>query len=282
MPKILNLTAVLHSPMAETLCWRAPDAARPAPAWSTAVFAYAHAVLAAVLRRIHAVDTEAARHLHDPVAQVRRWAVSPLLRQGAGWSVELAIPSDPLADIALRALQGDVQLEEADLPPSPLAITFPDARIASAITWAQLTTPSDATKWRLYFPTPTAMAMPGGRSKVQLPLPLPSAMLESWRRVWNQECPAACHISEETGSRIAAHLAVTEFSGGTSAVTVPISGYQKRFIGFTGQATLALIDAQRLPPDTRAACQALLRFAPYCSTGKKTAWGLGVTRLAEP
>lgn len=282
MPKILNLMAEISSPSIDSLRWRVPEAAMPpGHRYSAVVFAYAHAVLAAVLRRIDAVAPEAARRLHDADGNVRQWSLSPLCRGGDGWGVQLAIPCDPLADIVLRALQEAGQPVVLQHPALPATIRFTGASIAAETSWEQLMATATGEKWRLFFLTPTAMAMPGGRSKLQLPLPLPAALLESWRRVWNQHCPTEHLITDEDGAMLADHLALSTFIGETALVEIAVKGYMKQFVGFSGQATFSLLDARNLPPRLLTACRALFRFAPYSGSGKKTAWGMGITRPAE-
>lgn len=276
MPKIIRCTAEVTASQMDGLLWRIPAAAGArGQAGDTVVFAYAHALMAVLLQQIGAVATEAAQQLHDSSGNVRRWALSPLCRDGEEWFFQLAVPNDALAGVVLEALRTAAQPFLLQHPSSPATMRITGAAVTAETTWAQLTAPLAADRWRLSFLTPTAMALPGGHSKLQLPLPLPSALLESWRRVWNQHCPDGCAIAEEVVTAIAAHLAVSSFTGETAMVAIPVAGYQKRFVGFTGQATFTVIDPHQLPPDILTACQALMRFAPYCGTGKKTAWGMG-------
>ncbi|MBN2394710.1 MAG: CRISPR system precrRNA processing endoribonuclease RAMP protein Cas6 [Anaerolineae bacterium] len=126
------------------------------------------------------------------------------------------------------------------------------------------------TRIGLRFLSPTSF-----RSReMHYPLPDPVMVFQSWLNRWNEFAPEEYQINVALLDIVAAHVAVSRYSGRTELVDF---GANKRVVGFTGFVQYSVIRSHKIGEEWLRKLNALADYAVFCGTGHKTAQGMGVT-----
>jgi CRISPR-associated endoribonuclease Cas6 len=132
-------------------------------------------------------------------------------------------------------------------------------------------TPPSQTNFTLNFLSPTSFR----QKQHHLPLPIPTNIFHSYLRRWNDFAPEAFPQAEFL-QWIEQVVYVTNYDLNCTKVAVAKQGY---VTGFTGIVEFGIDRKANQNPDFEKLLYALIQLAPYCSTGHKTTFGLGQTRL---
>ncbi len=118
----------------------------------------------------------------------------------------------------------------------------------------------------LHFLTPTTF----GFGDVDLPLPLPRLVFQSYQRRFHEFCGMV--FLPDFVEQVEDYTTITHFHR-LSTQTLPTK--KVNMIGFTGKVTFQI--QQRADPKLVFQMNLLADFAFFCGTGKKTAFGMGQT-----
>ena len=121
-------------------------------------------------------------------------------------------------------------------------------------------------KIMLHFLTPTTF----GFGNVDLPLPLPRLVFQSYQRRFQEFCGMV--FPPDFAEQVELYTAVSYFHR-LSTQTIPTK--KVNMIGFTGKVTFNI--HQKAEPELVFQMNLLADFAFFCGTGKKTAFGMGQT-----
>lgn len=180
-----------------------------------------------------------------------------------GWAIELGLLDDGLAsrlDQRLHEQRGIIRFGRDELP-------VRQATITQQSTWDELADRADSHRHiTLRFVTPTFFRR---GANVNL-LPVASAVFGHWRQRWTHLTGAAPHCPFDDRQIHVINLDVT---------TQRITYRRQHLTGLVGTVTYDLGD---LPPEQRAAMDALAKLAPYAGCGSRTTAGFGVTQLTRP
>ncbi|MFA6665037.1 MAG: CRISPR system precrRNA processing endoribonuclease RAMP protein Cas6 [Armatimonadota bacterium] len=120
------------------------------------------------------------------------------------------------------------------------------------------------------FKTPTAFK----QGKLNLPLPVPRLMFQSYLSRWNRFAPAELAISEDLLPAVEKSVMVSSHSISTRMIDMG----NLKMVGFLGSCNLE-VDGS-LSEEVRRQITALARYAVYSGTGAKTTIGMGQTHLS--
>jgi len=132
-------------------------------------------------------------------------------------------------------------------------------------------TPPPQSNFTLIFLSPTSFR----QKQHHLPLPIPTNIFHSYLRRWNDFAPEA-FLQTEFLQWIEQVVYVTNYDLNCTKIAVAKQGY---VTGFTGIVEFGIDRRASQNPDFEKLLYALIQLAPYCSTGHKTTFGLGQTRL---
>jgi CRISPR-associated endoribonuclease Cas6 len=135
--------------------------------------------------------------------------------------------------------------------------------------WSATLTPQS--NFTLTFLSPTSFR----QKQHHLPLPIPTNIFHSYLRRWNDFAPEAFPQAEFL-QWIEQIIYVTNYDLTCIKVAVAKQGY---VTGFIGTVEFGIDRKASQNPDFERLLYALIQLAPYCSTGHKTTFGLGQTRL---
>ncbi|MGK7926279.1 MAG: CRISPR system precrRNA processing endoribonuclease RAMP protein Cas6 [Spirulina sp.] len=124
--------------------------------------------------------------------------------------------------------------------------------------------PEPIREFSLQFLTPTAFAT----QKLDLPLPIPASMFQSWLKRWNHFAPVYLG-SDELISYLSSSIALKKHNIITRPYQLP-RGYA---IGFVGDVTLQILT--RTDPLLANVAHLLVQYARFSGTGRKTRLGMG-------
>jgi CRISPR-associated endoribonuclease Cas6 len=160
-----------------------------------------------------------------------------------------------------------IDLYAGKLAIAQIAITIPATNYNAL--WSA--SPLPTANFSLIFLTPTSFR----QQQHHLPLPIPKNIFHSYLRRWNNFAPEAFPLDEflEWIEKI---VYVTDYQLSCTKVAVAKQGY---VTGFIGKVEFGIDRQSRHNADFERLLQALVQLAPYCSTGHKTTFGLGQTRL---
>jgi len=134
--------------------------------------------------------------------------------------------------------------------------------------------------WRFQFVTPVAHHQQAGSRKKSSPLPTPESCWRSWLVRWNIWAPAP--QPEELEQCIVDGMELVKFFLESETVHLKPTGSSsrgERLVGAVGEVIFEMKNAS-VSPYLLQGLNALARFAPYCGTGRESARGCGITRLA--
>jgi CRISPR-associated endoribonuclease Cas6 len=119
----------------------------------------------------------------------------------------------------------------------------------------------------LHFCSPTSFRI----GDVDLPLPLPRLVFQSYARRFREFCPAAA-FPPDFADLVERHTGINRLN---RARTDTIRTKRVVLTGFTGQVSFEV--SKKAPPTLLAQMQMLADFAFFCGTGRKTTVGMGQT-----
>jgi CRISPR-associated endoribonuclease Cas6 len=112
--------------------------------------------------------------------------------------------------------------------------------------------------------------------EIDLPLPEPGAVFQSWLSRWNDFAPPNRRIDTALCDVIRSQVAISRIE---ELNTRPHDlGPGNRPIGFVGKVTYVVTQARDLNQAHIWQIKALADYAPFCGTGRKTTLGMGQTR----
>lgn len=231
------------------------------------------------LHQIQALDPDLSAYLHDD-QQEKAFNISGLSGQFTSHSRNLQLQAGQTYQWHVNGLSKRVVTGLAkwlrQLPPqvelknAPLAIQQV-RRVLPATTYKKLSATAPGTSLSLTFTSPTSFRRKGHH----LPLPWPSNVFHSYLRRWNEFSGQAIDQADflewvDNAVVIQRHQIQSEkiAAGKRGSVT-----------GFTGAITYGLSGKAANPETYEQLFYTLGHYAPYCSTGHKTTFGLGQTRL---
>ncbi|NJN05070.1 MAG: CRISPR-associated endoribonuclease Cas6 [Leptolyngbyaceae cyanobacterium RM1_1_2] len=233
------------------------------------------------LQQIQQFDAELSAYLHDGESE-KPFNLSGLSGQFISHSRELQLQKGKSYQWHLNALSAPTVAglerwlrrlpDEVALKNAPLQIK--NVQIAHApITYAQLSQQGQAQSGSvsLSFLSPTSFR----RKSHHLPLPWHPNVFHSYLRRWN-------HFSGQPVDQdafldwIDNHVIIQRHYLESQKVA---AGKRGSLTGFVGAIAYSLARQAAAQPDFQALFYTLTQLAPYCSTGHKTTFGLGQTRL---
>lgn len=147
----------------------------------------------------------------------------------------------------------------------------PDAALSSYAALAQnvlLGARTPESEIRVAFVSPTSFR----QNNRQLLFPLPENAFDSWLRRWNAFAPVK--LPDETRAFAAEAVAVNRYN----LRTAKISGEGGWELGFSGACSYRILTAD---PYWLRVLHTLAAFSFFCGTGRKTAQGMGQTRVID-
>jgi CRISPR-associated endoribonuclease Cas6 len=233
------------------------------------------------LHQVRNHDPQLSAYLHDGQAE-KPFAISPLQGQFQTNAKNLQLIAGNTYTWSIAALcQSLCQWCDrwlSHLPPTVdiCNTSFKLDRVAIALpptTYNQLWSEPQPKQrnFSLIFLTPTSFRHKGHH----LPLPIPENIFHSYLRRWNNFAPE----SFEPDSFLA-WIDENIFVIGYNLICTKTAVGKVGFVtGFTGKVEFGLNGKTKNNPEFQRLLYTLIRLAPYCSTGHKTTFGLGQTRL---
>jgi CRISPR-associated endoribonuclease Cas6 len=220
-------------------------------------------------------------YLHDGQSE-KAFAISPLNGNLEPKKQNLIAKADQTYTWTISALSQPVcewLKTWCDRPPTTLNLNagnFAIAKIETTldpITYNHLwSSPfSQQSNFTLIFLSPTSFR----QKQHHLPFPIPTNIFHSYLRRWNDFAPEA-FAQQEFLQWIEQMVYVTNYDLTCLKVAVAKQGY---VTGFIGNVEFGIDHKASQYPDFERLLYALIKLAPYCSTGHKTTFGLGQTRL---
>ncbi|OIP68755.1 MAG: CRISPR-associated endoribonuclease Cas6 [Oscillatoriales cyanobacterium CG2_30_44_21] len=233
------------------------------------------------LHQVRDSNPSLSAYLHDGQSE-KAFAISPLNGNLEPKNQNLIAKADHTYTWTISALAKplcDWLKTWCDRPPSTLNLNagnFAIAKIETTldpITYNHLwSSPfSQQPNFILIFLTPTSFR----QKQHHLPLPIPTNIFHSYLRRWNDFAPEA-FPQQEFLQLIEQMVYVTNYDLTCLKVAVAKQGY---VTGFIGKVEFGIDRKASQYPDFERLLYALIQLAPYCSTGHKTTFGLGQTRL---
>jgi CRISPR-associated endoribonuclease Cas6 len=235
------------------------------------------------LHQVRDSDPHLSAYLHDGQTE-KAFTISPLNGNFQGNNQNLIAKTEHTYTWTITALSKPVcdwLKTWRDRPPATLAlyagnfaieqidITIPATNYNALWSAPPFSTPN----FSLIFLTPTSFR----QQQHHLPLPIPKNIFHSYLRRWNNFAPEA-FPQDEFLEWIEQIIYVTDHQISCTKVAVAKQGY---VTGFIGKVEFGIDRQSRQNPDFERLLQALVQLAPYCSTGHKTTFGLGQTRLTS-
>ncbi len=233
------------------------------------------------LHQVRDNNPQLSAYLHDGQAE-KPFAISPLQGQFQTNATNLQVIAGNIYTWSIAALcQPLCQWCDRWLsqPPKTVDIcntVFKLDRVAIALppaTYSQLWSEPLPTQrnFSLTFLTPTSFRHKGHH----LPLPIPENIFHSYLRRWNNFAPQSFD-QESFLAWVDQNVFVSNYNLNCAKTAVGKQGF---VTGFTGTVEFGVNYRAKNNPEFERLLYALIRLAPYCSTGYKTTFGLGQTRL---
>lgn len=226
------------------------------------------ALHATLLKWIAAADSELATAVHDRPAR-KPFTVAPLTpNPDGGWRWRITLLVDALWP---ALLEGGQQTGALDLDGRAFPVAFEKAQTLHRSYDALLTEIQPDTYLRLAFLSPTTFRA----GRLDMPLPEPGAVFQSWLSRWNDFAPPNRAISTALIDVIREHIAIAEIK---ALHTERHDLGRSRPVGFVGYVTYVITGARKLNQADVWRINALADYAEFCGTGRKTTQGMGQTR----
>jgi CRISPR-associated endoribonuclease Cas6 len=233
------------------------------------------------LHQVKASDPTLSAYLHDGQSE-KAFTISPLNGKLEPKNQHLVAKANHTYTWTISALSKPVcdwLKTWCDRPPRALELyagKFAIAQIEITLSpttynklWSANLTPQS--NFTLTFLSPTSFR----QKQHHLPLPIPTNIFHSYLRRWNDFAPEAFSQAEFL-QWIEQIIYVTNYDLICIKVAVAKQGY---VTGFIGNVEFGIDRKASQNPDFERLLYALIQLAPYCSTGHKTPFGLGQTRL---
>lgn len=213
--------------------------------------------------QLHAVACTLLDEDHDHRSSFKAFSVQGSRATDGGWQLELGLVDDSL----LRRLEQRLHQHRGAIRFGRDALSVRHVSVQCQDDWDALADAADSrASIGLRFITPTHFRR-GSKSNL---LPLPSAVFGHWRQRWSQVAGVAPHCPfDDRGIHVTRLEVRTEHASYRGRPTH----------GIVGRVTYDLRD---LPPEHRAALDALAQLAPYAGCGSRTTAGFGVVDVFYP
>jgi CRISPR-associated endoribonuclease Cas6 len=240
------------------------------------------------LHQVRDNNPQLSAYLHDGQAE-KPFAISPLQGQFQTNATNLQVIAGNIYTWSIAALCQSLSQwcdRWLSLPPQTMEICNASFRIDSIAvtlpptTYTQLWAESlpRQRNFSLTFLTPTSFRHKGHH----LPLPIPENIFHSYLRRWNSFAPQSFN-QDSFLAWVDENIFVLYYNLTCAKTAVGkkdfVTGFTEFATGFTGTVEFGINYRAKNNPDFERLLYALIRLAPYCSTGYKTTFGLGQTRL---
>lgn len=225
------------------------------------------ALYANLMKWFDAADAEVAEALHERPVR-KPFTISALRQNRDGeWRWRVTLLQDDLFDALWTGVQakGVINLSGRTWP-----VRWPNATITRRSYEHLATKARPADEITVRFLSSTTFRA----GEMDLPLPEPSAVFQSWLSHWNDFAPAHRRISTGLLDVVHACVAISAHRLHTQRHDL---GYSQ-IVGFVGELTFDILDARRLNQAIVWQLNALADYAEFCGTGRKTTHGMGQTR----
>ena len=222
-----------------------------------------------LLRWVDAADPALAAALHDrPVRKPFTISAIRRDRRSDDWRWRVTLLEDGLWD----ALWAGVQTVAAiDVDGRAWPVRWPDARVTHRSYTDLLTGIRPETRMAMRFVSPTTFRA----GDLDVPLPEPGAVFQSWLSRWNDFAPPDRRISTELMDVVRERVAISRIHKMKTKVHDLGRG---KIGGFVGRVDFVVTRARQLNQAHVWQLNALADYAEFCGTGRKTPQGMGQTR----
>ena len=234
----------------------------------TNVYRILHANL---LKWIAAASSDVADVLHErPVRKPFTLAGLRADRETGAWRWRITLLGDRLLE---PLLAGGRSVGVLDLNGSEVPVAWSDIRVRTKQYDDLVSEATEARYLNVRFVSPTTFR----QGRLDLPLPEPGAVFHSWLSRWNDFAPPHLRMSTELLDVVHEHVAVARIG---QLHTQRHDLGRSSPVGFVGAVTFAITRARRLSRVDVRRLNALVDYAEFCGTGRKTTQGMGQTRRA--
>ena len=236
------------------------DGKRPPPNLYRALYAN-------LLQWITAANADVTEAFHN--RPVRKPFTISALRRGCDgdWYWRVTLLQDDLWEPLWTGVQAVGVL---DLDGCLWPVRWPDAQVTHLSYDFLLTHVQHTDRIRMRFLSPTTFRA----GDLDVPLPEPRAVFQSWLNRWNDFAPTHRRINTELLDVVRATVAISAHQLRTEEYDL---GHTQA-VGFVGQVTYVILQARRLNQALVWQLNALADYAEFCGTGQHTAQGMGQTR----
>jgi CRISPR-associated endoribonuclease Cas6 len=225
------------------------------------------ALHANLLKWFDAADSDLAESLHERPVR-KPFTVSALNQdRDSTWRWRLTLLEDDLFDPLWTGVQavGKIELNGRIWP-----VRWPDSLITRQSYDLMLTNVRPSNRIEVKFVSSTTFR----QGDLDLPLPEPTPVFQSWLSHWNDFAPARRRMSADLLDVVHAHVGISSHRVRTEWHDL---GYSQ-IVGFVGDVTYTIVDAKRLDQELVWQLNVLADYAEFCGTGRKTTQGMGQTR----
>jgi CRISPR-associated endoribonuclease Cas6 len=150
-------------------------------------------------------------------------------------------------------------------------VRWPDARVTHRSYGDLITNVQTQTHMEMRFLSPTTFRA----GELDLHLPDPGAVFQSWLSRWNDFAPPRRRIDPDLMDVVRARVAIARIA----KLRTQVHDLGRNKIGgFVGRVTFVITRARRLNQAHVWQINALADYAQFCGTGRKTPQGMGQTR----
>lgn len=225
------------------------------------------ALHANLLKWIDIANPDLAKSLHErPVRKPFTISALNQDRDGA-WRWRVTLLEDDLFDALWTGVQA---VGEIDLNGRTWPVRWPDALITRQSYDYLLTNVRPSSNIQVRFVSSTTFR----QGDLDLPLPEPTPVFQSWLSHWNDFAPAQRRMSTDLMEIVHACVGICSHRVRTEWHDL---GYSQ-IVGFVGEVSYAIVDAKRLDQELVWQLNVLADYAEFCGTGRKTTHGMGQTR----
>jgi CRISPR-associated endoribonuclease Cas6 len=225
-----------------------------------------------LLTWVDAASPELAQALHDRPAR-KPFTVSALrARKAGGWRWRVTLLED---DLWAPLREGGTRVGALDLNGTKVPVAWHEVRVVHRSYDALLTELKPRSYLRMAFVSPTTFR----QGSLDLPLPEPSTIFQSWLSRWNDFSPDHVRLPASLLDTVYKHVGVVAIDH--LHTQQHDLGYS-RPVGFVGRVTLVITHADRYYQADAWQLNALADYAEFCGTGRKTPYGMGQTRRLRP
>lgn len=225
------------------------------------------ALYANLMRWLSIADPALASAVHERPAR-KPFTISGMYRKRDAWWWRVTVLHDavlePLWTGALRG--GPLDLNGTTYP-----IRWLDTRIVQAGYERLLGHARLSAEINLAFVSPTTFRA----GSLDLPLPEPRAVFQSWLSRWNDFAPPACCLPAALLEVVHERVVIERIRHlHTERHDLTLSSP----VGFVGQVTYTIAEPGTIAREELRYLNALADYAVFCGTGRKTTLGMGQTR----